>query len=109
VYSCSEKEIRAGFDLSDRAIPLLVRFPAQQDFLEVVDLERGPLSLVSIIEKLLEWKSSGSGSREPRLTAVGIRYVDHATTAKVGTDFADKRRSLGRYSSLALLRCLVIY
>jgi hypothetical protein len=28
---------------------------------EVVDLERGPLSLVSTIEELLEWKSSDSG------------------------------------------------
>jgi hypothetical protein len=28
---------------------------------EVVGLERGPLSLVRIIEELLEWKSSGSG------------------------------------------------
>jgi hypothetical protein len=26
-----------------------------------VGLERGPLSLVRIIEELLEWKSSGSG------------------------------------------------
>jgi hypothetical protein len=26
-----------------------------------VDLERGPLSLVKVIEELLEWKSSGSG------------------------------------------------
>jgi hypothetical protein len=26
-----------------------------------VDLERDPLSLVRIIEELLEWKSSGSG------------------------------------------------
>jgi hypothetical protein len=41
-------------------------------------LKRGPLSLVSITEELLEWKSSGSGSRNPRLTA------------------EDKRRSLGR-------------
>jgi hypothetical protein len=32
-----------------------------------VGLERGPLSLVRIIEELLEWKSSGSGSRKPRL------------------------------------------
>jgi hypothetical protein len=29
-----------------------------------VGLERGPLSLVSIIEKLLEWKSSGSGPED---------------------------------------------
>jgi hypothetical protein len=28
-----------------------------------VGLERGPLSLVRITEVLLEWKSSGSGSR----------------------------------------------
>jgi hypothetical protein len=27
----------------------------------VVGLERGPLSLIRIIEELLEWKSSGSG------------------------------------------------
>jgi hypothetical protein len=32
-----------------------------QIFWEVVGLERGPLSLVRIIEELLEWKSSGSG------------------------------------------------
>jgi hypothetical protein len=44
-----------------------------------VGLERGPLSLVRITEELLEWKSSGSGSRKSRLTAVGIRCTDHAT------------------------------
>jgi hypothetical protein len=36
-----------------------------------VGLERGPLSLVRITEELLEWKSSGSGSRKFRLTAMG--------------------------------------
>jgi hypothetical protein len=42
-------------------------------------------------------------SRKPRLTAVGIRCADYVTPSirKVGTNFADKRRSLGRYSSLA--------
>jgi hypothetical protein len=46
---------------------------------QVVGLQRGPLSLVSITEELLEWKSSGSGSRKSRLTAVRIRCADHAT------------------------------
>jgi hypothetical protein len=65
-------------------------------------MERGPLSLVRITEELVEWESSGSGSRKSRLTAVGIRCADHATlSAKVDINFADKRRSLGRYSSFA--------
>jgi hypothetical protein len=50
-----------------------------QIFWEVVGLERLPLSLVSITEKLLEWKNSGSGSGKPRLIAMGIRCADHAT------------------------------
>jgi hypothetical protein len=58
---------------------------------------------VSITEELLEWKSRGSGFRKPRLTAVGICCADHATHSmrKFGTNFADTRPSLGRYSSLA--------
>jgi hypothetical protein len=43
-----------------------------------VGLEQGPLSLVRITEELLEWKSSGYGSRKLRLTAVGIRCIDQA-------------------------------
>jgi hypothetical protein len=67
-----------------------------------VGLERGPLSLVRIPEELLEWKSSGSGSRKSGLTAVGIRCADHATPSiRKSWDFADIRRSLGRYSLLA--------
>jgi hypothetical protein len=65
-----------------------------------VGLERSPLSLVIVTEELLEWKSSGSGSRKPRLMAVGIRCADHATSSirKSGTNFAESRRSLSRYS-----------
>jgi hypothetical protein len=58
---------------------------------------------VSITEELLEWKHSGSGSRKLRLTAVGVCSADHARhslSTKVGTNFADKRPSLGRYSLL---------
>jgi hypothetical protein len=46
-----------------------------------VGLEQGPLSLVSITEELLEWNTSGSGSRELRLPAMGILRADHATSS----------------------------
>jgi hypothetical protein len=52
-----------------------------------VGLERGPFSLVSITEELLERKSRGSRSKKLRLTAVGIRCVDH-TTLYISRKFA---------------------
>jgi hypothetical protein len=68
-----------------------------------VGVKWGPLSLVSTTEELFERKSSGSGL-ETDITAVGIRRIDHATPLypqKADTNFADKRRSLGWYSSIA--------
>jgi hypothetical protein len=43
----------------------------------VVGLERGPLSLVSTNEELLERKSSGFGLEKAENAAVGIRQAGH--------------------------------
>jgi hypothetical protein len=72
-----------------------------QIFWEIVGLERGPLSLVSTIEELLGIRSRVSvlenreyGRRDP---SSWLR--DTPLSAKVGTNVADKLRSLGRCSS----------
>jgi hypothetical protein len=62
-----------------------------------VGLERGPSSLVSTTEELLGRKSSGSGleNREYGRRVPSRRQRDTLVYAKVGTNFADERQSLG--------------
>jgi hypothetical protein len=69
-----------------------------------VGLERGPLSLVSITGELLEWKSSSSASRKPRLTAVEIRCADHATPSIRKKSALTSPTSGGRSVSIVRLR-----
>jgi hypothetical protein len=69
---------------------------------KVLGLERGPLSLVSTTDELLDRKVAAPVYKTEN-TAVGIRHAAHVAPyiLKSWHHFADKRRSLGWYSSLA--------
>jgi hypothetical protein len=70
-----------------------------QIFWEAVGLERGPLSLVSATEELLGRKSSCSSLESQEFGRIGSAEL---TTwhRPIRANFADKRLSLGLYSSL---------
>jgi hypothetical protein len=79
-----------------------VRFPALPEEKKIVGLERGPPSLMSTTEELLD-RNAASPVQKTENMAVGIRHADHMAPSirKSWQHFTDKRRSLLRYSSLA--------
>jgi hypothetical protein len=103
IYICYAEESRPSLWSSGQSSWLEIQrsgFDSRlcQIMWEVVGLERGPLSLVSTTERLLERKSSGSGlenreygRRDPSRWPGGTLL-----SAKVGTNFSDKRRSRTR-------------
>jgi hypothetical protein len=69
-----------------------VRFQALPDFLRSSGSGTGPTQ-----PREYNRGARGSGSRKPRLTAVGIRCTDYETPSirQSSTNFTDERRSVG--------------
>jgi hypothetical protein len=78
-----------------------VRFLALRHFLRSSGSERGRLSLVSTIEELLGRKTSVSSIENSQYGHMDATLTTwYLLSTNVGSNFAEKWRSLGRYSSL---------